>query len=219
MTFCNGRPLVFPALVVAAVAVGCSSKPATARAYVAASLTQGTGGGSCNFGSSTPNARNRNQASESARRLEPGARRQRVGPRRRGDARLHRPADGGKFTCESRRPSQDLAGGGGAMTSSGRSSSAGNRTAWHVLEQCASNRRRPTARCNSPTWGSRSLANNAPKVAAGRDRGHLDCPQAAARHRVRTSPATCPPTSCSKTAAADPTLARRYSRTARRRLA
>ncbi len=183
MTFSDGRHLVIPALVVAAVAVGCSSKPANARAYVAASLRSG-GGGSCNFGSST-NILSIGTQDPTQPLTDKNPERVDNGSSQGGSVSLECTVqpNGSVFNVQiSAAVHNNLAGGGGAMTivgqvdpntgGTGLTGTFANGGVQYMDTNCTLT----FTDMGQPI----SLANNAPKVAAGRLWGHIDCPQAAA---------------------------------------
>jgi hypothetical protein len=185
MTFRDGRHLVFPALLVAAVAVGCSSKPATAKAYVLASLTQSAaGGGTCNFGSSMSILKIGTQ-DPTMPLTDTNPQRVNDGSSQGGSISLDctvQPS-GGEFNIAiSATVRNQLNGGGGSMTITGQVDPSTGGTGLHGTFANGGVQYDDT-NCTltfTDMGQAITLANNAPKVAAGRIWGHIDCPQATA---------------------------------------
>jgi hypothetical protein len=189
MTFRNGRQLVFPALVVAAVAAGCSAKPATAKAYVLANLSTSLAHpGMCNFGSSMPIVeigifdKTMPLTDSNPKRVNDGTTQQGRGGVTL-DCTVH--PSGSTFNVAlSAQDENTTVGGGGGMTvtangvdpSTGATNVTGNFSFGGVQY-------RDTNCTITYTFnGSQiSLANNAPKVAAGRVWAHIDCPNASSQ--------------------------------------
>jgi hypothetical protein len=187
MTFRDGRQLVFPALVFVAVAAGCSSKPATARAFVNAALRSGTSStGACNFSASQPIVQV-GTWDKTAALSDTNPTRVNDGTIQGGSVSLDcsvRPT-GSTFSIGlSAQVMNTQVGGGGAMTIAGSNidpSTGGSNVqgtfAFGGVQYTDSN-------CTiSYTFngGQISLANNAPKIAPGRIWAHIDCPNASAQ--------------------------------------
>jgi hypothetical protein len=185
MTFRDGRQLVFPALVVAAVAAGCSSTPATAKAFVKANLQASSSAvGSCNFSAQTQ-ILSIGTADPTKPLSDSNPQRVNNGTTQAGSVILDCLVrqTGSTFTIAvSAEVNNNLAGGGGSMTITGSNvdpTTGGTVTGAFaqgpVLYQDTNCTLTYTFE-GSPI----SLQNNAPKIAPGRIWAHVDCPMASA---------------------------------------
>lgn len=181
MTFRDGRSLVFSAFVLAAVAAGCSSKPATAKAYVNASLVQGSGGGTCNFGSRQSILMIGTSSLGPLTDTNP----ERVdnGTTQAGSVSLDCTVspDGSNFNIEvSSSVKTQLSGGGGSMTVTGVVNPSTGGTGLHgTFAYGGVQYDDPNCTLVFTYMGNDiTLQNDAPKVATGRIWGHVDCPNA-----------------------------------------
>lgn len=192
----DGRQLVFPALVVAALAAACSSTPATARAYVSANIVQSnTAPGQCNLASSTQIMLiGQNNVLQPITDTNP--KRISNGSQEAGSVTVQctvHPSGSGFHIAISSSVSNGISGSGGSMVITG------NVTCTPSSNGCAPNGGSgltgtfdnagityTDTNCSiSYTYGGNpillqgpSADQHAPQVAAGRIWGHIDCPNA-----------------------------------------